>query len=60
MYLQVYEYLYIFSICICLCVIITYLVVDCYMNTIGDMQNEKHFYGHCNEFEYIHDFLKFF
>ena len=29
------------------------------MNTIDDMQNEKDFYGHCNEFEYIHDFMKF-
>ena len=26
------------------------------MNTIDDMQNEKDFYGHCNEFEYIHDY----
>ena len=29
------------------------------MNTIGDMQNEKDFYGHCSEFEYNHDFVKF-
>ena len=29
------------------------------MNTIGDMQNEKDLYGHCNEFEYNHDFEKF-
>ena len=28
------------------------------MNTIGDMQNEKYFYGHCNEFEYKHDFSR--
>ena len=28
------------------------------MNTIDDMQNEKYFYGHYNEFEYNHDFLK--
>ena len=28
------------------------------MNTIGDMQNEKYFYDHCNEFEYNHDFEK--
>ena len=28
------------------------------MNTIDDMQNEKKFYGHCNEFEYNHDFEK--
>ena len=30
------------------------------MKTIGDMQNEKYFYGHYNEFEYNHDFLKVF
>ena len=28
------------------------------MNTIDDMQNEKHFYDHYNEFEYNHDFEK--
>ena len=28
------------------------------MNTIDDMQNEKYFYDHYNEFEYNHDFLK--
>ena len=28
------------------------------MNTIGDMQNEKYFYNHCNEFEYNHDYEK--
>ena len=28
------------------------------MNTIGDMQNEKYFYGHYNEFVYNHDSLK--
>ena len=27
------------------------------MNTIGDMQNEKYFYGYCNEFEYNHDLV---
>ena len=26
------------------------------MNTIGDMQNEKYFYGYYNMFEYNHDF----
>ena len=26
------------------------------MNTIEGMQNEMNFYGHCNEFEYNHDF----
>ena len=26
------------------------------MKTIGDMQNEMNFYGHCNEFEYNHDY----
>ena len=29
------------------------------MNTTGDMQNEKNFYDHYNEFEYIHDFEHF-
>ena len=29
--------------------------MDCYKNTIGDMQNEMNFYGHHNEFEYNHD-----
>ena len=29
------------------------------MNTIGDMQNEKYFYGHYNVFEYNHDFVIF-
>ena len=28
------------------------------MNTIGNMQNEKNFFYHCNEFEYNHDFEK--
>ena len=27
------------------------------MNTIGDMQNEKYFYGYYNESEYIQDFF---
>ena len=26
------------------------------MNTIGDMQNEKNFYDHFNEFEYNYDY----
>ena len=30
------------------------------MNTIDDMQNETDFYGHCNEFEYNHDYEQFF
>ena len=30
------------------------------MNTIDDMQNEKYFYDHYNEFEYNHDFEKVF
>ena len=34
--------------------------MDCYKNTIGDMQNEMDFYGHYNMFEYNHDFLNFF
>ena len=29
------------------------------MNTIDDMQNEKNFYDHYNEFEYNHDFVIF-
>ena len=33
-------------------------IVDCYMNTIGDMQNEKYFHDHYNEFEYKHDYVK--
>ena len=28
------------------------------MNTTDDMQNEKHFYNHYNEFEYKHDYEK--
>ena len=41
---------------------IKYLQVyeDYYMNTNSDMLNEKDFFGHCNEFEYNHDFLKFY
>ena len=27
------------------------------MNTIGDKQNEKYFYGHYNEFVYNHDLV---
>ena len=30
------------------------------MNTIGDMQSEMDFYGHCKMFEYNHDFLHIF
>ena len=30
-------------------------IVDCYMNTIGDMQNEKNFYDRCKKFQYNHD-----
>ena len=26
------------------------------MNTIGDMLNEKDFYGRCKKFEYNHDY----
>ena len=28
------------------------------MNTIGEMQNEKYFYGLCKKAEYNHDFEK--
>ena len=48
------------NIRICIHVIIPYYIVDYYTNTIGDMQNEMDFYGHCNEFEYNHDFVIFF
>ena len=34
-------------------------IVDYYKNTIGDMQNEKDFYSHYNDFEYNHDFVIF-
>ena len=30
------------------------------MKTIDVMRNETDFYGHCNELEYNHDFVKFF
>ena len=30
------------------------------MNTIGNMQNEMNFFCYCNEFEYNHDYVKFF
>ena len=33
------------------------IIVVYYMDTIGDMQNEKYFYDHCNEFEYNHDLV---
>ena len=33
-------------------------IVDYYLNTIGNMQNEMHFFYHYNVFEYIHDFEK--
>ena len=29
------------------------------MKTIDDKQNEMYFYGHYNEFEYNHDYVKF-
>ena len=35
-----------------------YVYLDCYIYTIGDMQNEKDYLNHCNDFEYNHDFLK--
>ena len=34
------------------------MYLEYYMKTTGDMQNEIYFYGHCNEFEYNHDFVK--
>ena len=47
-------------ICICLRVFIPYHIVDYYVNTIGDMQNELDFFYQCKMFEYIHDFEQFF
>ena len=35
-------------------------MVDYYINTIDDMQNEMDFYGHCKKFEYNHYFEQFF
>ena len=32
---------------------------DFYMNTIGDMQYEKYFYGYYKVFEYNHDYVIF-
>ena len=32
--------------------------MDYYINTIGDMQNEKNFYGYCKKFEYNQDYVK--
>ena len=32
--------------------------LDYYMNTSGDMQNEKYFYDHYKKFEYNHDYVK--
>ena len=34
-------------------------IVDCYMNTIGDMQNGMNYFYHCKKFEYNHDFEQF-
>ena len=44
------------SICIWIHVSIPIKIVDCYMNTISDMLNEKDFFGYCKKFEYNHDF----
>ena len=33
--------------------------MDYYINTIGDMQNEKDFFNHCKKFFNNHDFVKF-
>ena len=48
------------NICIRVRVIISYHIVDFYINTIYDMQNEKDFFNPYNQFEYIQDFVKFF
>ena len=45
---------------ICISVIIPYHIVDYYINTIDDMQNEKNFFYHCKKFEKNHDFEQFF
>ena len=36
------------------------IIVDCYMNTIGDMQNEMDFFYHWKKFQYNHDCVIFF
>ena len=36
----------------------TYMCESTYMNTIGDMQNEKYFYDHYKKFEYNQDYVK--
>ena len=54
-----YKNYYTFN-CIWIGVIIPYHKVDYYMNTIDDMQNERDFFYHCNEFEYNHDFEQVF
>ena len=47
------------SICIRIRVIIPYHIVEYFINTIDDMQNEKDFFSCCNEFEYNHNFVNF-
>ena len=32
-------------------------IVDYYIYTIDDMQNEKYFYGYCKMFVYNHDYV---
>ena len=51
MYMNIYT-----SICIRIKVFIPYHKVDCYINTISDMQKEKKFFYHCRKFDYNHDF----
>ena len=34
--------------------------MDCYKKTIGDMQNEKYFYGYCKKFDYNHNYVIIF
>ena len=48
------------SICIQISVIIPYHIVEYYINTIGDMQNEKYFFYHCKKIEYNHNFEQVF
>ena len=58
-YMSTYTY---FIIRILIRVLKLFLIslVDYYMNTIGDMQNELNFFTHYNEIEYNHSFEIFF
>ena len=47
-------------ICICFRVFIPYHIVDYYIKTIDNMQNEMDFFYHCKKFEFNHDSEIFF